>query len=112
MAKDTGHPRRSTGNVMEPGDGYLPNGKPNLSPSAGYVAAEPVQYGDESDAQFAIRMAEWNSAKAHAKQIEVGGATFAQRRDELEAKLDVDLAALDKEEARVTGKPVKAGKGK
>ncbi len=98
-----GHPRRSSGNVMEPGDGYLPNGHPNLSPSAGYVAAEPIQYGDESDTQFEMRMAQWNSAKATAQAIE-GNADFDFQRETLKTKYEAELAGIDAAEDRASGK--------
>lgn len=111
MAKDKGE-GRSLGNVMEPGDGFLPNGKPDLSPAAGYVAAEPTQYADESDTRFADRLALWNERKATAEQIAAGGATFEQRREALEARHEADLAALDAEEAKATGDVPKKGKGK
>lgn len=97
MAKDKGE-GRSSGNVMEPGDGYLDNGRPNLSPSAGYVAAEPHQYDDESDARYEDRLALWNKRKMHAQQIEqMGGATREQRKEELEAEHEAEINALDLE---------------
>lgn len=100
MAKEIeeGHPRRSTGNVMEPGDGYLPNGKPDLSPEAGYKAAEPVQYSDESDTQFSARVAMWESAKATAANIAAGGLDFDAQKVALKARYEADLAALDAQE--------------
>jgi hypothetical protein len=111
MPKTTGE-GRSMGNVMEPGDGYLPNGKPNLSPDAGYVAAEPVQYADESDTRYQDRLALWNERKATAEQIAAGGATFEQRRDALEAKHEVEMNALEAEEARSKGEVPTSKKGK
>jgi hypothetical protein len=98
-----GHNRRSTGNVVEPGDGFLPNGHPNLSPSAGYVAAEPVQYADESDSQFQMRLDMWNSAIANAKAIE-GNADYDFQREQLKLKYDNELAGIDAAEDRAAGK--------
>lgn len=88
--------RRSTGNVMEPGDGYLADGvTPDLSPTAGYKAAEPVQYADESDTQFADRVAQWESAKASAENIAKGGLDFEAQKKALKVRYDADVAALE-----------------
>lgn len=98
-AKTGEHPRKSTGNVVEPGDGYLDNGNPNLAPSAGYEAAYPVQYADESDSNFEIRVNEFERRRNHAEQIEAGGATLEQRKEDLELKHEAELANLDRQEA-------------
>lgn len=84
---------------LEVGAGFLANGKPDLSPAAGYVAATPYQYSDENDTLFAARVASWESAKASALDIASGGPTIESRRASLKAKFDADMAALDKEEA-------------
>lgn len=89
-------PRRSTGQVKEPGHGRLPNGQPDLRPSAGYEGNEPVQYSDESDAQFAIRKADFEERRMHAEEIEAGGATRETERKRLTAKHEAEMAELDR----------------
>ena len=97
MTKES--PRRSTGKPIENKDGYLPNGKPNLMPTAGYEGHEPVQYSDENDQQFAGRVAMFKSAYATAVAIEnADGKTqdsYNARKEALDAQYDADLANLD-----------------
>lgn len=88
-------PRRSTGNVVEPGDGFLPNGKPNLAPAAGYDAARPVQYSDESDTVYKQRLALFELAELHAQQNEAGGATVEQQKEEAKIRYEADLANIE-----------------
>lgn len=88
-------PRRSTGNVKEPGYGYLANGKPNLMPTAGYEGNEPVQYSDENDAQFALRKADFDLRFAHAKQIENGGASRDQLKEDAKLRYEAEIASID-----------------
>lgn len=101
-AKDEGHPRRSTGNVVEPGDGFISPGVPDLSPAAGYDAARPVQYADESDTMFNMRLAEFEEAEATAKEIQsASGGTqdsLESRRLVLEKRRAKEDAALEAEE--------------
>lgn len=91
----TEKPRRSTGNVKEPGLGRLPNGQVDLRPTAGYEGNEPVQYSDESDTQFAGRVAQFESSLASAKQIEAGGPTLETSKAALKAKYEADLLSLE-----------------
>lgn len=92
-------PRRSTGNKIDPKDQYLPNGKPNLMPTAGYEGHEPVQYSDETDEQFAGRVAMFKSAYATAVSIENANGTsqdsYKARKEALDAQYDADLANLE-----------------
>lgn len=88
-------PRRSTGNVKEPGYGYLENGQVNLMPTAGYAGNEPVQYSDESDAQFAIREADFQLRWNHAKQIENGGASRDQLKEDAKLRYEAELVSID-----------------
>lgn len=52
--------RRSTGRV--------PKAVPDLGPTAGYAGNEPVQYDDETDEQFAGRVATFNASLESAKR--------------------------------------------
>lgn len=97
-------PSRHGPKVLEPGDGRLANGEPDLSPAAGYVAATPYQYSDESDALFAARVAMWESAKASAIETALGGPTFEARKKALKLKYEADLAVLEAEEDKAEGK--------
>ena len=107
MPKNTGNaesPRRSTGSVIEEGTGYLPNGKPDLSPAAGYEGHEPVRYSDENDEQFAGRVAQFESARATALDIQnAAGMTqdsYEAKKQVIETQYQADLKALDKERER------------
>lgn len=97
-------PRRSTGNVVEPGDGYLANGHPDLSPDAGYDAARPVQYSDESDITYKQRLADFELREAHAKEIaSASGSTqdsLESRKLVIKAQRAKEDAAFEEEEAR------------
>jgi hypothetical protein len=94
-------PRRSTGNVREPGDGYLPNGQPDLRPSAGYDSP-PVQYSDESDSSFQLRVADFETRKAHAEEIEAGGPTLESAKKAAKERYDAEIASLERQEAEGT----------
>lgn len=97
MPKTNEKPRRSTGMKQEgdKGFGYLPNGKPNLSPEAGYVNTEPVQYSDETDVQFTRRHADWEIRFEHAKDIAAGGASLESQMKVLDAQYELDKASLE-----------------
>jgi hypothetical protein len=99
-------PRRSTGNVMEPGDGFIKPGVADLSPAAGYKAARPVQYSDESDTVYKQRLAEFDLAKLHAEQNAAGGATVEQQKTDAKLKYEAEVANIDQIEALRIGKPV------
>lgn len=100
MQKGTENNRRSTGNVKEPGQGYLSNGMADLSPTAGYEGNEPVQYADENDQQFTGRVADFELRRAHAEEIEAGGASQESEIKVLDAKYDVDVAQIKQRHER------------
>lgn len=96
--KNTPH-RRSTGTKADKDEGYLDNGKPDLSPAAGYVKAEPKQYDDESDEQFAKRVDDWETRKSHAEDIQNAAGitqdTYESRKEALKERYERELKALD-----------------
>lgn len=92
----TEKPRRSTGRVVP--DERMPDGSVDLRPTAGYAGHEPVQYSDESDQQFAGRVAQFESARANARDIEAGGQDFAAKRQAMKARHEAELAGLDAQE--------------
>jgi hypothetical protein len=97
MKQNEEKPRRSTG-LAQDNDGnygYLDNGKPNLAPTAGYENTKPVQYSDETDEQYQIRLSDWEVRYAHAQDIEDGGASYESQKKALDAKYDADMAMLD-----------------
>lgn len=92
--------RKSLGRVKEPGYGRLPNGEPDLRPTAGYAGNEPVQYSDESDAQFQGRVSDFELRRQHAEDIENGGKPSVEsQKKALKLKYDADVAAVDTAEA-------------
>lgn len=103
--KMEGHPRRSTGMARPVGAGYLENGQPDLSPTAGYAHTYPVQYSDENDTEFAGRVAQWESSYATAQQIAAGGATLDQKKEALRVRYEADLLALEAANPEPEAKP-------
>ena len=83
------------GTVIGPNGDRLENGKPNLSPTAGYDGHYPVQFADESDVMYASRVAMFEDSLATARQIEAGGETYDFQLDALQARFDADKAVLE-----------------
>lgn len=96
---DKERPRRSTGQAKDPAGERLPDGRPDMRPTAGYAGNEPVQYSDETDAQFKARQADFELRRLHAEQIEAGGATPEQRKEEVRLESEAKIAAIDAQEA-------------
>ncbi len=93
MAKDTEPTRRSTGGV-----GKKETVAENLRPTGGYDTVEVVQYNDESDEQFAKRVADFETRRATAEAIENAGdpkKSFDSSLKALDARYEVDKAALE-----------------
>ena len=67
----------------------------DLSPTAGYEGNEPVQYSDENDEQFALREADFELRRAHAEDIQNGGASRESEIKALDAQYDADKAAVE-----------------
>lgn len=85
---------RPQGTVI-PANGFrLPNGKPNLAPSAGYDGHAPVQFSDESDEMFAGRVAMFESALANARAIEHGGLDTAGLIAAADARHEAEVASI------------------
>ena len=91
-------PRRSTGaKPVEngtPGSAYYADGKPNLSPEAGYAGHEPVQYSDETEAQFQARVDMFESARANAGGL-MSQDSADRQLERLKEKYDADVAAIE-----------------
>lgn len=86
---------RPQGTPLPPAGNRLPNGKPNLAPSAGYDGHAPVQFEDESDEMFAGRVAMFESALANAVAIEKGGLDIDGQIRAAEARHEAEIASLE-----------------
>lgn len=108
MAKKEKTGLRPQGSVIGPRGDVLPNGKPNLAPSAGYDGHAPVQFSDESDEMFAGRVAMFTSALANARAIEAGGLDFDAQIEAAEARHEAEISNLE----ALRDEAAKAKKGK
>lgn len=73
----------------------LDNGKPDLSPTAGYDGHFPVQFGDETDETFAQRVAMFKQSYSSAMNIASGGQTYDGAVAALDARYEAEMAGID-----------------
>lgn len=90
--KSNVHKMRPQGSVIEP----LPKvaGSPVVTPTTGYDGHYPVKFSDETDANFAARVAMFEGSLASAEQTEAGGKSLEFAIAALQAKYDADLLSL------------------
>jgi hypothetical protein len=82
------------GTPIGPNGNRLDNGKPNLAPTAGYDGHYPVQFDDETDEMFAMRVAMFEDSYSTAVNIEEGGENLESQIKALDAKHEAEVAAL------------------
>lgn len=88
-------PSANESKVLPPTGFRLPNGDPDLRPTAGYAGHYPVQFEDEADSTFAGRVAMFESSWATAQAIQSGGETFEGAVEKLDSRYDAELASLE-----------------